>query len=875
MGRKRLESVFREAVDLKYRVFNGLFLDLPFPEARRAGILLPVLAGMIPEALAAGRSPREIVAEFFAEREPIADEDEQLALLFRFIQLVERQVVLFDALEDAAFPDIHDMEGLGTLNDVLHRLDTIGSRDKLENVVDTFHVRVVLTAHPTQFYPSRVLGIITDLADALRENNLTRSYELLLQLGKTRFRNRNKPTPMDEAQSLEWYLENVFYHAMPQIHGRVVSAVRRDPHRAGQTAPTIELGFWPGGDRDGNPFVDAATTKNVSAMLRASILRLYAADVEQIVRRLTFDGAKERIAEIAERLNATITAGERSGTGTVRGGLGAATTASEGSIAYERAEDLQADLVELIDHLEVKHDGLFRGLVEELLWKVVVFGFHFATLDLRQDSRVHGRAVAALLAADEDDTVPYDELVAALESGPDLSFADAVKRLNDPVLRDTVESIATARSIQASVGTRGVHRYIISNTRSARNVLEVLYLATVAGYAADAVALDIVPLFETVNDLAEAPEIMRRLYTTPFYRSHLARRSDTQQIMLGFSDGTKDGGYVTANWMIYRARERLTAVASEYGVRVVFFEGRGGPPARGGGKTHQFYRGMSPDSGREQIHLTIQGQTISSNFGTPDAARYNLEQLVTAVLENLLLGDEGSAMDDATRDLIERISESSLDAYRALKERPDFVPYLERITPLTFYGEANNASRPTSRGSSKALQLEDLRAIPFVGAWSQMKQNVPGFFGFGSALRRAIDDGFGDHLREMYRNQLFFRTLVENSMQSLSKVNYDVTRYLQRDGEFGDLWRTLADEANRTIDALLELSDSTSLLENDPVTARSIALRESIVRPVVVIQQYALERLRDRDLSDEARNAYRRLVIKSMAAIVNAGRNSV
>ncbi|MDA3948698.1 MAG: phosphoenolpyruvate carboxylase, partial [Spirochaeta sp.] len=572
-----------------------------------------------------------------------------------------------------------------------------------------------------------------------------------------------------------------------------------------------------------------------------------------------------------------------------------------GGAPYRAADQLIDDLLALIEYLESDHDGLFIAHVEALLWRVVVFGFHFATLDVRQDSRVYGRATAqirggaagatqggeantaeartatspeggAMAPADAE----FQQWVTTLHADEIPSRNDALDALGeDPVLRDTVESLEVVREIQSAVGSRGVHRAIISNTRSATNVLQVMYLARVAGFPRGGIGLDIVPLFETVDDLSAAPEIMRRLYTTPLYRDHLAQRQDTQQIMLGFSDGTKDGGYITANWLIYRAREELTAVAAGYGVRVVFFEGRGGPPARGGGKTHQFYRSMSPQSDREQIHLTIQGQTISSNYGTVDAARYNLEQLVTAALENILFRDTDTGPDAAQRELLEAISSTSLERYHALKNRVDFLPYLETVTPLAFYGAANNASRPTSRGGGGSLRLEDLRAIPFVGAWSQMKQNVPGYFGFGTALRRLIDAGHGEELRHLYREELFFRTLVENSMQSLRKVNFDVTRHLDGDAQFGDLWRELRDEAKRTAAALLEVSGTAALLENDPVTARSIALREAIVLPVLVIQQHALMQLRRDTLDDSVREAYRGLVVKSMAAIINAGRNSV
>jgi phosphoenolpyruvate carboxylase len=420
-----------------------------------------------------------------------------------------------------------------------------------------------------------------------------------------------------------------------------------------------------------------------------------------------------------------------------------------------------------------------------------------------------------------------------------------------------------------------MHRYIISNTQSAADVLEVLFLCRCAGYAADGVMLDILPLFETVTDLNNAEMILEQLYNSSAYRRHLAARGNVQQIMLGFSDGTKDGGYVTANWLIYKTRETIARHAARHGLRVVFFEGRGGPPARGGGKTHQFYRGMDRETAGEEIHLTIQGQTISANFGTPETARYNLEQLVTAGLETRILSEDYHPLSGEERDLLDHLSDLSLERYQNLKRHPQFLPYLEQMTPLKMYGEANNASRPTSRGSTEELRLEDLRAIPFVGAWSQMKQNVPGYFGFGTALQTLMDDGQLPMLRQLFRRHLFFRTLVENSMQSMSKANFNVTRYLKNDARYGDLWQLLEEELRTTNQALLTIADSEALLPSDSATRQSITLREQIVIPVLAIQQYALSRLRAPDVDPDSEAALRKLVVRSMAAIINAGRNAV
>lgn len=887
---------YRDEVALKYRIYNGLFLDLPFHQVRRAGIMLPLFADRARAQLAAGRSPADVVEGFFAEQMPELDDAGRTSMLFRFLQLVERQIVLFDALEDAAFTRLNDLEGPGTLHDLLGRIERDGDPAELRAILDEYRVRIVLTAHPTQFYPSTILGIIADLGDALAANETARVHQLLLQLGMTRARNRSRPTPLDEARSLMWFLERVFYHTVPDIQRRLEESVARSSGhdatvvdaasgpgarafrptnpRAEPLPPIVELGFWPGGDRDGNPFVTAETTRDVADMLRRSILSLYRREVEALARRITFDGVREDVAAIDARLAATLTG------------------ACEEPLVepYAHPRELVADLDALRADLDARFLGVGRNRVDDLARRVALFGFHFATLDLRQDSRVHAAALADAVPGYVADGTPEARIaavVAALD-GDVASIASRLSTSDDALRRDAVDAFRVARDVRAAAGERALHRAIISNTRSAADVLDVLLLSRAAGFT-ETDGLDIVPLFETVEDLTAAPATVERLWSIPAYRRHLAQRGDRQTIMLGFSDGTKDGGYLAANWLIYRARVELTRVARKAGVELVFFEGRGGPPARGGGKTHEFYRALNEEASHRQIHLTIQGQTISSSFGTVPAARFNLEQLVTAGLETILSEDDagtrGAAIagrpavpqtrpTDAHLALLEELSGRSLREYRALKERDDFIPYLVEVTPLTAYGEANNASRPTSRAPSGPLTLGALRAIPFVGAWSQMKQNVPGYYGFGSAVQELIDAGRIDELQATYRENRFFRALVDNSMQSLSKATFDVTRHLADDPRFGGIWRTLEAEYRRTRDALLAVAGATDLLPDSPGTRTSIAIRESIILPVIAIQQYALSQLRTLK-DDDRRDIARRIVVKSMAAIINAGRNSV
>ncbi len=524
--------------------------------------------------------------------------------------------------------------------------------------------------------------------------------------------------------------------------------------------------------------------------------------------------------------------------------------------------------------------------------------FHFATIDLRQDSRIHGQVLSELfpliLSVDGnpeskklselfssygtlDESQKRETLVAASDLLP--TFASVKEKIPEGITRETVLSLEIAQGIQTKNGASGLHRYIISNTQSSLNLLEVWFLARLAGWKKDAIDLDIVPLFETVEDLVNANRIMEELYTFPVYRNHLKGRGDVQTIMLGFSDGTKDGGYVTANWGIFRAKERLTEISRKYGIRVIFFDGRGGPPSRGGGNTHKFYRSLGNKIEHREIQLTIQGQTVSSKYGTPNSCRYNMEQLITAGLELHLFPDKNSELSQEDMDLLDALSEKSREAYLKFRHDGMFLPYLQEMTPLEYYGQANIGSRPAKRGKSSELRFEDLRAIPFVGAWSQMKQNIPGYFGFGAGLDHLIKNGAGEKLKALFQKSLFFRTLVENTMQSLSKCYFPLTYFMETDAKFGNFWKWIYGEAAQTKDLLKEISSQKVLLESDPVNRESIHLRERMVLPLLVIQQYGLSLIKEirknpSDFPAEALDTCQKMVIKSLAANINASRNS-
>ncbi len=874
---------FTTEVSRKYQLYNGLFLGLPFENVRNAGIMLPVFAAYCTEQLAEGRRPAEIVRGFIEERLPGLSTKERVDYIFRFMQLAERQIVLFDALEDAAFSRVHQLDGPGSIRDLFDQIQTAGRLPELRALLRDYRVRVVLTAHPTQFYPDEVLAIITDLSGALERNDTNDVYELLLQMGQTKFRNTSKPTPTDEAKSLLWYLQNVFYETVPQIQRELVELVFEDDPAGLELQPVLELGFWPGGDRDGNPYVTADVTSQIGELLRKSILRLYVSDLQRLARRLTFPGISEMLEHITERVERTI-----SPFAEVPADLepGSEFCAEPDERQYRGADELLADLRRVHEQLLEHHMGLYRERIEQMILKVSAFGFHFASLDLRQDSRIHASVVEHVLGAigEYDEQPPYTDLSAEQKIA---RMREARSRLPAPekllellpesIDRDTLQSLQIAARIQERNGARGMHRYIISNTQTEANVAEVQFLAACAGLATEQLTLDIVPLFETIDDLHASTLVMERLYDDPGYADHLKSRGNKQTIMLGFSDGTKDGGYVTANWEIFKAKRRLTAQASRRGLAVTFFDGRGGPPARGGGNTHRFYRSFGKTVASRELQVTIQGQTISSKYGTVDAARFNLEQLVTAGLDTNILSDMHHLLSDEENTLIDQLAVLARQTYVELKSHPQFIPYLRDRTPLTYYGKTNIASRPTQRGGSGELSLDRLRAIPFVGAWSQMKQNVPGYYGFGTALETMIAEGKQRAIASIYAKSLFFRTLVDNAMQSLSKTNFALTSYLADDPVFSEFWQMIRMEADRTREKLLQISGQHELLDSEPMTRESIRLREEIIGPVLVIQQYALNAISEPlvRVADEDTETLERFITKSLAAAVNASRNAV
>ena len=593
----------------------------------------------------------------------------------------------------------------------------------------------------------------------------------------------------------------------------------------------------------------AEITWKVASLLRTSILKVYYKHLKIVQRRLTFKHVSQPLKELNDLIYKNMF--------------------DENGTIY--LDDIKSRLQRIRTILIEEHNGIFLNILDDFIMRVEIFGLHFASLDIRQDSRIHQKVINQIVEKYTGmnlENATEDEKIEILTNP---QFIAKSEDFEEDIVIDTIKNVYQLKDIQKRNGETGVNRYIISNSETIFDVLNVYALFKFCGYQDEEIKFDIMPLFETIRGLDGAENTMNKLYNLPIYAAHLERRNKRQSIMLGFSDGTKDGGYIKANWEIYRTKEILSNVSDTNQIEVIFFDGRGGPPARGGGKTHEFYASQGKTIANHEIQITIQGQTITSNYGTLPQAKYNFEQLYTAGIISDVFAANTSQISVEERILIDKLANISYKKYEDLKAHPSFLPYLENMSTLNYYGKTNIGSRPSKRGGDKKLEFDDLRAIPFVGSWSQLKQNIPGYFGVGTAINELKEQGRLDDVKALFKNSGFFKTLIQNSMMSMEKTYFPLTSYMKDDTEYGEFWNILHDEFELSKALCLEISGYTELMQDEPLNKSSVQLREKIVLPLLTIQQFALNKIHH---ESEFKSIYEQIVMRSLFGNINASRNS-
>ena len=733
-------------------------------------------------------------------------------------------------------------------------------------------VAPVLTAHPTEVQRQSILDCEREIARLLSRQASPERDELLhaevLRLWLTAMLRGTRLEVADEVANGLAYFRLTFLNELPRLYAEFEHALK-ERYEIGaepRLPPFLTVGTWIGGDRDGNPFVSAAVLRGALAQQARLVLGHYLEEMGLLYKELALSTRVRAAPPQIEALAAA--SGESSAyrrdepyrraiSGIYARLAGAAERLAELKAnpppmvqqpAYANAEEFAADLSLISDSLKKQGaQRLVRGRLSALERKVSLFGFHLAPIDLRQSSGEHEAAVAELLARAavcpnyrDLDEPARQEILARELSGPRPLRVPHVEY--SEFLQKELEILAAVAEGRRRFGPRAVPHYVISHCSALSDLLEVGILLREAGLLGE---LDIIPLFESIADLANCGQVMAQALDLPLYRKWIEGRGGAQEVMLGYSDSNKDGGYFTSNWALYKAEATLVEVCKARGVRLRLFHGRGGTIGRGGGPSYEAVLAQPPGSVDGALRLTEQGEVIASKYADPESGRRNLETLAAATLEASLLVRDGAH--ERFEAIAEALSAKAFEAYRALVKSPGFVEYFRASTPVAEIADLNIGSRPASRRASE--RIEDLRAIPWVFSWSQCRLMLPGWYGFGSAVEKW--GGPLAELQQMYREWPFFRSVLSNLDMVLAKSDLAIaSRYaeLVPDPKLrAQIFARLSEEWQRTRKWLTAITGNAELLADNPTLARSIRSRFPYLDPLNHVQVELLRRYRSGD----------------------------
>ncbi|MFQ3596890.1 MAG: phosphoenolpyruvate carboxylase [Chloroherpetonaceae bacterium] len=800
------------------------------------------------------------------------------------------------------------------------------SAEAVQELLNILSIEPTLTAHPTEALRHTILRKRRQVALFLerlenpshslqeREAIIEQLVALITSLWQTDEVRSSKLTIQDEVVGHLYYFERVFFDVLPKVYQSLETALKLHyPNFAFQIPPFLTLHSWTGGDRDGHPFVTHSVTKQTLESMKAAVLGKYVAAIENAILHLSISTARAPISpELAEsirldeaRFGRDAIAHEWAGRNyneayriklrfisyRLKKMLDDLKHETVSGVGYADEQELLGDLHVIYSSLTAhKGAALAALLIKPLIRQVEIFGFSFITLDIRQHARKQESAL--------------DEITAHLRLLPkpyrDMTESDRVQWLVSelqsrrpmipyklPFSDETNELIATFRQIRRSresISKRAIDTYIISGTDSTSDVLEAMLFAKEAGLFRhcddDSVECDlhIVPLFETIDDLRRAGGLLEELFSLPIYRKAIVAQNNLQEVMIGYSDSSKDGGLIASSWELYKAQIALKAVADTFGVSLKLFHGRGGTVGRGGGlPAHQAILAQPLGTVGGKIKITEQGEIISAKYMLPQIAERNLELVTSAVILASSIPKQ-TATKLEWRHALEAISVASMKAYRHLVyEQEDFPQFFREATPIDVIEQMEIGSRPARR-TAKA-RVEDLRAIPWVFSWMQNRATLPSWYGAGSGLQGALDKGIErELLQEMYESWAFFRSLLDNIQMILAKSDLLVAREyasLVSDKELCEkFFAQIEREFELTKSHLLVITKQSDLLENNPALRKSLRLRDPYIDPMSYIQVAALKRYRGQTKTDEEKQMYLKLLRTSVNGVAAGIRNT-
>ncbi len=796
-----------------------------------------------------------------------------------------------------------DQDYLGKLSTTIKM---VAEKENAAAILEQLNVVPVLTAHPTQVQRKSMLDLTNHIHTLLRKyrdvklglinkekwhTDLRRYIEIIMQTDMIR---EKKLKVTNEITNVMEYYQSSFLNAVPRLTAEYKKLAKEQGIDLQHPKP-ITMGMWIGGDRDGNPFVTAETL-NKSALTQCEvIMNYYDEKIYNLYREFSLStsivNVSDKVREMALKSQDNSIYREKELYRRALFDIQAKMQATKTYLIedkdvhprYATADEFYQDLLAIRDSLlENKGEYLISGEFVELMQAVEIFGFYLASIDMRQDSSVHEACVAELLASaginDHYSDLSEDEkctlLLKELEEDPRILSATHAEK--SELLEKELSIFKAARKLKDKLGENVIRQTIISHATSVSDMLELAIMLKEVGLVdAQKARVQIVPLFETIEDLDHSEETMRRYFSLPLAKKWIASKDNYQEIMLGYSDSNKDGGYLSSCWTLYKAQQQLTAIGDEFGVKVTFFHGRGGTVGRGGGPTYEAITSQPLKSIKDRIRLTEQGEVIGNKYGNKDAAYYNLEMLVSAAI-NRMITKKKSDTNTSNRyeAIMDQVVDRSYDIYRDLVfGNEHFYDYFFESSPIKAISSFNIGSRPAARKT--ITEIGGLRAIPWVFSWSQSRVMFPGWYGVGSSFKEFIDQDPKniEILRDMYQNWPFFQSLLSNVDMVLSKSNMNIAfeyAKLCEDEEVQAIYYTILDEWQLTKDVILAIEGYDELLAENSYLKDSLNYRMPYFNILSYIQLELIKRQRRGELSADEE----KLIHTTINGIATGLRNS-
>lgn len=833
--------------------------------------------------------------------------NKEMSYISRYFSILPLLINISEDVDLAFEINYQNNVGQDYLGKLSTTIDLVAEKGNAAEILEHLNVVPVLTAHPTQVQRTTMLDLTNHIHVLLRKyrdvrmgllneekwhNDLRRYIEIIMRTDMIR---EKKLKVTNEITNVMEYYNSSFLQAVTNLTEEYKRLAKK--HGIDLKNPTpITMGMWIGGDRDGNPYVTSETLKKSALTQCEVIMNYYDTKVANLYREFSLSTGIVKVSEAVQEMaylsedNSIYREKEL-----YRRALYYIQTKLKNTKAYfidqiktephyHKIEEFKHDLLAIKQSLlENKSEAMISGEFTELLQAVEVFGFYLASIDMRQDSSVHEACVAELLASagivENYSELSEDEkchvLLNELLYDPRILSATHAKKSD--LLQKELEIFQTARELKDKLGDAVIKQTIISHATSVSDLLELAVMHKEVGLIDREFArVQIVPLFETIEDLDNSYDTMKKYLSLPIAQKWIASNNNYQEIMLGYSDSNKDGGYLSSCWTLYKAQQQLTAIGDEFGVKITFFHGRGGTVGRGGGPTYEAITAQPLRSINDRIRLTEQGEVIGNKYGNKDAAYYNLEMLVSATINRMITKKKSDTNTSNRYEYImDQVVKRSYQIYRDLVfGNEHFYDYFFESSPIKAISSFNIGSRPAARKT--ITEIGGLRAIPWVFSWSQSRVMFPGWYGVGSSFKEFIDENPKENLaflRKMYKNWPFFQSLLSNVDMVLSKSNMNIAfeyAKLCEDEKVQEIYYTILDEWQLTKNVILAIEDYDELLEENPYLRDSLDYRMRYFNILNYIQLELIKRQRRGELSPDEE----RLIHVTINGIATGLRNS-